>query len=701
MIICLTCVLRGRNMNRKNWLNYWTIIVILCISTPALVNSNNNFKNASLLTRSHSLNNRTDAIKVTNDATQPTYDQLSHYHLNVTFNESSSPLPSITGTLNLSYLNTENQPISNLDFNLWPNGVQNNSLIINSVKNESNADLIWGITNYTYLQVSLTQPVPIGTRKIIVINFVTYLPFVEDRFGFQNASSYFGKTLYAFTNWYPILAVFENNSYALSPYTPNGESFYADMAYYDVNLKVNKSLIVASGGLQESNTSDSTYTYYNYTLSPAREISFVISPDFLLTTTYYQGIQLNSYYFPEDQLYGVLANNISANSLGLFSNLFQPYPYQSMSVIDFPFYFGGMEYTGLVQISHDFYNASSVQKTRFELVIVHEISHDWNTYLVADNPYVDPWLDEAWAMYSELLYFEQYNDTMVSELRTQFINGVNYRTYNGIPGVYPPFNYPISLGMNFFDSGLNSFAYGSTVYYKGALVIDLLRTYMGDQAFFQAEKDYYNTFSYKTVNTAQFINSFESSSNLNLDWFFNAFVYDSTYIDHLVVSQIQGTYNLTDSIFYYSFNLLQLSNYTYYPIKIPIQISINNNYNVSLFAWLNSSSSIVQGYFAVPATFITSNSIVSIAVDPTTKLLRNPTDISGSTIVTEITTPPTSDSSTSQSTTSTSNTDTSQSSSESTSSETNTGSNPTNSPGFTLLYILPLILVVLLKKRKK
>ena len=152
----------------------------------------------------------------------PTKDKLSQYFMNMTFNE-SLPNPLITGLLNFSYLNTEDIPMDTLYFNLWPNGVQSNSLVINSIKNSSDSDLPWAISDEIYLKVNLSSPVQVNSRATVLMNFTTYLPFVDDRFGFQNSSSITGKTLFSFTNWYPILAVYENGNFSLHPYVAHAQ----------------------------------------------------------------------------------------------------------------------------------------------------------------------------------------------------------------------------------------------------------------------------------------------------------------------------------------------------------------------------------------------------------------------------------------------------------------------------------------------
>lgn len=583
------------------------------VTTSENTRNDKNFQNSSE-------NNNSGSIKKRTEISVPVKEQLSIYKMNVTFNENSVPLPSMTGTMNFSYLNTENKPIDYLYFNLWPNSIEENSLVINSINTNSGSPLNWSIIQKIYLHVNLIEPVPINSREVLIINFTTYLPFVEGRFGYQNTFSPAGKTIFSFTNWFPILAVYENNNFTLQPYVTSGEAFYSDMAYYNVLLTVNKNLTVASGGLAESVSNDSIYNYFNYTLFPAREISFIMSTEFKISSENYKGIELYSYYFSEDQIRGSKVIDIIKKSLDLFSNIYTPYPYKSMSVVDFPFIYGGMEYTGLVQIAHARYSETNNFQWIFESVVVHEISHDWNTYIVGNNPYSDPWLDESWAMYSEILYFEHYNQSIVSDLLENFRLHVYIGTKQGIAGFYPASNLPLNLGMDYFGESGNINAYETTIYFKGALIIDLLRTYLGEQLFSTALSDYYKIFSYKTVNTSQFIASFESSTKQDLSWFYNAFILNSTYIDRLKVQVFTAEYNKQNNELEYNFILSQESNYTNFPLKIPISFTINNEFIKNELIWLNGSSNIITGSFVISKDY--SNNDITLRIDPETKLIR-------------------------------------------------------------------------------
>ena len=165
---------------------------------------------------------------------KPTINNLSQYEMNVIFFENNQ---SLRAEMNYSYLNTENFSLDYLYFNLWPKNIQSTSLGIGNITHDSQKlSYSFSGTNGSFLRVNLNQNVTVGTRYNLTISFNLKLPFTENRFGYALQAKGSDHDVYALTNWYPILAVYENNHFVLQPYSSFGESFYSDMAFYNVSL---------------------------------------------------------------------------------------------------------------------------------------------------------------------------------------------------------------------------------------------------------------------------------------------------------------------------------------------------------------------------------------------------------------------------------------------------------------------------------
>ncbi len=70
-----------------------------------------------------------------------------------------------------------------------------------------------------------------------------------------------------------------------------------------------------------------------------------------------------------------------------------------------------------------------------------------------------------------------------------------------------------------------------TVYIKGMWVLHMLRHVVGDSLFFRIMHDYPNdpAFAYQTATTEQFRDFCEYISGMNLDWFFQQWIYEPYY----------------------------------------------------------------------------------------------------------------------------------------------------------------------------
>jgi aminopeptidase N len=69
--------------------------------------------------------------------------------------------------------------------------------------------------------------------------------------------------------------------------------------------------------------------------------------------------------------------------------------------------------------------------------------------------------------------------------------------------------------------------YRALVYNKGAMVLHMLRRYVGDEAFFSGLRDFYATWRYKKAGTDDFRVSMEKASGRPLDRFFERWIYNS------------------------------------------------------------------------------------------------------------------------------------------------------------------------------
>jgi aminopeptidase N len=144
-------------------------------------------------------------------------------------------------------------------------------------------------------------------------------------------------------------------------------------------------------------------------------------------------------------------------------------------------------------------------------VIVHELAHQWYGDSVSLDQWKDIWLNEGFATYAEWMWSEHNGVRTV-----QNIFDAHYGQADSPMWKAPPGN-PSKADL-----------FGSSVYIRGGMTVQALRTTVGDDAFFRILKEWPAQKAYGNATTAEFIKLAERISGKQLDQLFNAWLYGTT-----------------------------------------------------------------------------------------------------------------------------------------------------------------------------
>ncbi len=147
-------------------------------------------------------------------------------------------------------------------------------------------------------------------------------------------------------------------------------------------------------------------------------------------------------------------------------------------------------------------------------LVAHELAHQWfGDYLTTRN-WPNVWLNEGFATYLDLLWTEHYSGTELAEYeRLQNLDAaIGADKVHRRPTLQPYFYNSIEL----FDAN---------IYAKGSIILNMIRRYLGDDAFFRSLKHYTQTHAAKNVETTDLKKAIEVTTGKNLDWFFEQWVY--------------------------------------------------------------------------------------------------------------------------------------------------------------------------------
>ena len=211
---------------------------------------------------------------------------------------------------------------------------------------------------------------------------------------------------------------------------------------------------------------------------------------------------LEHFVYPEKLDAAIEDFSITGPAIGVFEDLFGPYPFPDEKYGHSLFPWGGaMEHQ-----TNTSYGANLVRGDHaYDWILVHEVGHQWWGDMTSPADWRDIWLNEGFASYCEALWFEHLygfeglRDYMVEVQRVNDPSGP----------IYDP-DY-------LFD--------GNTVYNKGAWAVHMLRGVLGDEMFYDALAAYRAETEYRSTTTAEFQSIVEDVAGQDLDWFFVPWIY--------------------------------------------------------------------------------------------------------------------------------------------------------------------------------
>jgi len=195
----------------------------------------------------------------------------------------------------------------------------------------------------------------------------------------------------------------------------------------------------------------------------------------------------------------------------------EPYPWAKYDqLIVWNFGWGGMENTSVTTL-FDTAIIAETSRDDFDLdgLISHELAHQWFGDLITCNSWEHIWLNEGFATYFTHLWFERHAG------RTAYLAGVR-GNFDGIiaadTGSIPEASGMVSKN---FSHPWETFRRPANPYGKGASILHMLRTKLGDERFFAGVREYVKRRRFTTSETSDLRRAFEDVSGESLEQFFH------------------------------------------------------------------------------------------------------------------------------------------------------------------------------------
>lgn len=198
-----------------------------------------------------------------------------------------------------------------------------------------------------------------------------------------------------------------------------------------------------------------------------------------------------------------------------------PFPFrdEKMGVVETPHL--GMEH----QTINAYGNGYTLDGKGYDWLLHHELAHEWFGNQLTNADWDDMWLHEGFGTYMQPLYARWLHGDRAMEAELQ---AMRLRLIN---------RHPVVSGRSHTSGEVYEEASGPglDLYYKGALIAHTLRLLIGDEAFWTAVRNSVygrpdprpGNFQPRYGTTAEFIANAERASGRDLDWFFDAYLYNA------------------------------------------------------------------------------------------------------------------------------------------------------------------------------
>ncbi len=284
----------------------------------------------------------------------------------------------------------------------------------------------------------------------------------------------------------------------------------------DIYITADSGYITLSNGLliSSKNNGNGTRTdHWKQKLPHAPYLVMMTIGEFVKVTDNWKGMEV-SYYV--EKAYEQYARDIFGNTpemLEFFSErLGFKYPWEKYAQIVVRDYVSGaMENTTAnVYFSGVQRTKKELEDANYEYIVAHELIHQWFGDLVTCESWSNLPLNEAFANYGEYLWIEhKYGKLEAEEHRKNELAG-----YLGEAK-----SKQVSLIRFYYEDKEDMFDAHS--YNKGGLTLNLLRDYLGDDAYFAAIKMYLETHQFQPVEINDLRLAIEKVSGQDWNWFFN------------------------------------------------------------------------------------------------------------------------------------------------------------------------------------
>ena len=513
------------------------------------------------------------------------FQQEVNYTISVRLNDTAH---SLHARMEIEYINNSPDNLEFIYFHLWPNAYSNqqtalarqkslpeNSSMFKHPRARGFIDSLDFRTKGQKLEweydgehkdickVSLPKKLTPGSTITITTPFYVKLPpAYMSRMGHMQGT-------YMISQWFPKPAVYDHKGWHPMPYLDMGE-FYSEYGSFDVSITVPANYrVAATGNLQNQKEKEwlnelaaktgNIKTFPESNANPPSSDS--------LKTLRYTEENIHDFAWFADKRYHVLKDSITLDRTGhtvttwsfflndeadlwiksqeyirdalkYYSQWYGDYPYENCTAVQGARFAagGGMEYPTITVIG------TSQNDLMLDIVIMHEVGHNWFYGMLGFNERDHGWMDEGINTFSEIRYMEKkYN---APEKLFEFLGNPKFARLLGIDHLsyqdVHKYMYLLQAQLkNDQPPALHSAEftrenYSAMLYSKTGIAFWHLYHYLGEEKFNRIMQGFFKEWQYRHPYPEDLQAWFEKESGEDLSWLFQGYLETTKKADYQI-----------------------------------------------------------------------------------------------------------------------------------------------------------------------
>ena len=290
----------------------------------------------------------------------------------------------------------------------------------------------------------------------------------------------------------------------------------------EISMTVPSKYVTLSNGLlvkQKKNTDGTRTDYWKMDLPNSPYLFFMGVGDYAIVKDKYKKMDVDYYVEKE---YAPVAKKIFGETpamIGFYEKITGiPYMWPKYDqIVGREYVSGAMENTTATLHQDGAYqNARQlVDGNAWESVIAHELFHHWFGDLVTTESWSNITLNESFANYSEYLWAKHRHGK----------DAADDHAYEDMQGYLMSRSDNKDLVRFYYKNKEDIF--DAVSYNKGGRILNMLRNYVGDSAFFKSLNRYLTLHKFQSAEAQQLRLAFEEVTGQDLNWFWNQWYYGS------------------------------------------------------------------------------------------------------------------------------------------------------------------------------